>query len=305
MAPFRFSAKRVFLTYSDVCEHITKESIYFDLEERYPFKHYAIAEELHQSGGRHIHCIIEFKKKVDSKDTTLFDVSDIDHQHHPNIQPIKRGQAHWERVLEYVTKEDPIPLANIELKPTWGEMFDMATTKDEYLGLVKKHYPRDYALNLQRIEYSAEKTYPTSAVNTIEEFSPHYAITMPPELSLFVPSPGQSTVVVGRPGCGKTTWAKTFCPKPCLFVRHLDSLLLLQPHHRSIIFDDLDFKHLPDQTQKFLVDQTDLAEIHVRYKVAKIPAGLTRIFTANEYPFNDQGVHGEAIRRRITRLDIY
>lgn len=305
MTAFRFAAKRAFLTYSDVCEEITKEAIYHDINDRYPIKYFALGEEIHPStGGRHIHCLFEFSRKIDSRDVTCFDVADSQHQHHPNVQVVKKGAAHWERVLDYVTKDDPNPLANVELKPTWGELFDLATTKEEYLRLVKIHYPKDYALNLQRLEYMATKTYPTSTANTIVEYSLSFSITFPPELTLLVPLQGQSTVVVGRPGCGKTTWAKISCPKPCLFVRHLDSLLLLRPEHRSIIFDDLDFRHLPPPTQKFLVDTTDLAEIHVRYRVARIPPGVTKIFTANEYPFCDEGVHGEAIRRRINRVDI-
>lgn len=304
-AQFRFSAKRAFLTYSDVCEHITKEAIYEDLNERYPVRYYALGEEIHPStGGRHIHALFEFRSKVDTRDVTCFDVADILHQHHPNVQAVKKGAANWERVLDYVTKDDPNPLANIELKPTWGELFEQATTKEEYLGLVKRHYPRDYALNLQRLEYMATKTFQTSDVNTIGEFSLSWTFTFPPELVLLRPSIGQSTVVVGAPGCGKTTWAKMYSPKPCLFVRHLDSLLLLSPEHQSVIFDDLDFRHLPPATQKFLVDSSDLAEIHVRYRVARIPPGLTKIFTANEYPFIDEGVHGDAVRRRVSRIDI-
>ena len=302
---FRFAAKRAFLTYSDVCEYITKEAILFDLQDRYPIKLYALGEEIHPStGGRHIHVLIEFRSKVDSRDVTCFDVADSEHQHHPNIQVVKKGSAHWERVLDYVTKDDPNPLANVQLKPTWGEIFDQATSKEQFLELVKVFYPRDFALNLQRLEYSATRIFPTFDASTIVEFSLSWTLTFPPELALLRPLTGQSTVVVGTPGCGKTTWAKIYCPKPCLFVRHLDSLLLLRPEHRGIIFDDLDFRHLPPPTQKFLADTSDLAEIHVRYRVARIPPGITKIFTANEYPFIEEGIHGEAVRRRITRIDI-
>lgn len=305
MPAFRFAAQKAFLTYSDVCEHITKESIYFDLSERLPILKYALGEEIHPStGGRHIHCLLEFHRRYDSIDPTTFDVADDEHQHHPNIQTVKRGAANWERVLDYCTKEDPNPLANVELKPTWGELFQKATTEEEYLLLVKTHYPREYALNLQRLEYTAKKTYPTSNARTIDAFSPDFRIIYPPELNLSVPLPGQSTVVVGRPGCGKTTWAKQFCPKPCLWIRHLDCLQHLRPEHQGIIFDDLDFRHLPPQTQKFLVDSTDPSDVHIRYRTALIPSGMTKIFTANEFPFTTDPVHGPAIRRRINLIEI-
>lgn len=305
MVSFRFAAKRVFLTYSDVCEHITKESLYYDLEDRYPMALYAFGEEIHPStGGRHIHALIEFRRKVDSTDPTFLDVADIHHQHHPNIQTVKKGAAHWERVLDYVTKDDPNPLANVELRKSWAEMLDEAQNKDEFMTLVRKNYPRDYCLNYQRLLGMASAHFPTYGVNTIENFSLGFSIIFPPELLLFEPQPGLSTVVVGRPGCGKTTWAKMTSPKPALFVRHLDSLQDLKPYHRSIIFDDLDFKHLPPPTQKFLADTSDLAEIHIRYRVARLPAGITKIFTCNEYPFIVDGIHGAAIRRRVNLLEI-
>lgn len=305
MPAFRFAAKRVFLTYSDVCHFITKESIYYAIDERYPIKYYALGEELHQSGGRHIHAVLEFQRKVSSVDTTLFDVPCLHHQHHPNIQTIKKGQAHWDRTLEYATKEDPIPLANVEVKPTWGELLDQAQSKVDFLELVRKHYPRDYALNLQRLEYAAEKNWPETSVNTISTFANDYAITLPPELITFVPLPLKSIVVVGPAGCGKTTWAKLVAPKPALFIRHLDSLQHLRKHHRSIIFDDLDFHRLPPSTQKFLVDQENISEIHIRYKVATIPAGIMRIFTANADPFNCTTPHREAINRRCSFITLY
>ena len=37
------------LTYSDVCPEVTKESIYYTIDERYPIKYYAIGEEMHQA----------------------------------------------------------------------------------------------------------------------------------------------------------------------------------------------------------------------------------------------------------------
>lgn len=301
---FRFAAKRVFLTYSKVSDIMTKECVYYTIDERYPVMTYFVAEERHASGDRHIHAVFEFRHKIDSKDVTCFDVNDGWTQFHPNIQTIKKGNAHWERVLEYCDKEDPCPFTNTEIKPTWGEIVETANSEQDFMRLVRRHYPRDFALNHSRLEAMAKKVYPTYDPNTIESYSLHFSITMPPELLLFTPLPGHSTVVVGRPGCGKTTWAKLNAPKPSLFVRHLDSLAKLTTRHMSIIFDDLDFRHLPPATQKFLVDTQDISEIHIRYRVATIPAGLTRIFTCNEYPFLDEGVHGAAIDRRVNKLFI-
>lgn len=305
MPAFRFSAIKAFLTYSDVCDCLTKESVFFAIDERYPVKSYCIGEEIHPStGGRHFHAVFEFQRKLNSIDVTLFDVPCEHAQVHPNIQTVKRGAAQWERCVEYCCKDDPNPYTNIQAKPTWGELVESARDSEDFMGLVRTHYPRDFCLNFCRLEAMAKKVFRTSGINTIENYLPPFSITMPPELTLFVPLPGSSTIVVGRPGCGKTTWAKLTAPKPALFIRHLDSLSDLQPWHQSIVFDDLDFKHLPPPTQKFLVDTADVAEIHIRYRVARIPPGLTRIITANEYPFITEGVHAEAIRRRVNCIFI-
>ncbi|KAI9087996.1 hypothetical protein DFS34DRAFT_598500 [Phlyctochytrium arcticum] len=34
----------------------------------------------------------------------------------------------------------------------------------------------------------------------------------------------RALVLVGLSGCGKTTWARRYAPRPCLFVRHTDDL---------------------------------------------------------------------------------
>lgn len=317
MAPnsFRFAALRAFLTYSQVCENVTKETIHYDLADRFRIKNYVFAEETHEDGGRHIHAILVFETKLDSRDSRVFDIN-CGHNEcpdfHPNIKPIERGKTHMNRVLDYVYKEDPAPLSNMEPKLTWGEIIEQSQCTEEYLSLIKHHYPKDFALSLARLKDSAAYLFPRTDANTILENTYRFPLNdLPPAWSAInqrLPEwdPAmRSLVLVGPPGCGKTSWAKNFSKKPCLFVRHLDSLRLFDPtFHKSIIFDDLAFEHLPVQTQKYLTDCTDLAEVHIRYGIGRIPAGTERIFTANEYPFSVGGVHGEAIARRVTLFSL-
>ena len=143
---FRFAAQKVLLTYAQ-SGYLSREDILYTIEERYPIKSYCLGYELHEDGGNHIHALLEFKKRVDSRDVSLFDVNDGLNVHHPNISPVRRGQANWDRAHEYVEKEDPAPLCSIQKKLTWGEIFSGANTVDEYLDNIRIHYPRDYALN--------------------------------------------------------------------------------------------------------------------------------------------------------------
>lgn len=106
-----------------------------------------------------------------------------------------------------------------------------------------------------------------------------------------------SLVIHGPPGCGKTNWAKIHSKKPALFVTHLDRLKDFDPlFHKSLIFDDLDFKHLPRTSQIHLVDRENPRDIHIRYRVCHLPAGIQKIFTCNENPF----IRDAAIQRRVT-----
>lgn len=107
----------------------------------------------------------------------------------------------------------------------------------------------------------------------------------------------KSLVLLGPPGCGKTNWAKKNAIKPALFVTHLDRLKDFKVGiHKSIIFDDCDFKYLPRTAQIHLVDRENPRDIHIRYRVAHIPQGIQKIFTCNEEPF----IRDDAIKRRTT-----
>lgn len=115
--------------------------------------------------------------------------------------------------------------------------------------------------------------------------------------------PGYSWVIWGYPGCGKTHYAKALYPK-ALFVSHIDDLLNYDPEkYTAIIFDDMDFMHLPRTAQIHLADQDDDRSIHCRYSTATIPANTIKIFVTN----NNEGkifMDDAAINRRIKTYHI-
>lgn len=108
--------------------------------------------------------------------------------------------------------------------------------------------------------------------------------------------------MVGPTGCGKTSWAKRVAPKPALWVRHIDVLReFREGYHQSIIFDDMSFKHMPQQAQVHLTDWHNKSHIHCRYGHATVPAKTVKIFTCNEYPF----IQDPAVKRRVHLIDLY
>jgi len=131
---------------------------------------------------------------------------------------------------------------------------------------------------------------------------------MDPELFGEIPEWRENTTLLiwGKAGTGKSTLAKMLLPT-ALFISHPDKLKDFDATmHGGIIFDDMSFKHWPRTTQIHLVDIENDRQIHIRYKVAEIPAGTKKIITTNEFPENILFYNDEAIKRRITvwKMDV-
>lgn len=112
----------------------------------------------------------------------------------------------------------------------------------------------------------------------------------------------------GDSGLGKTEYALSHFDNP-LFVRHMDHLLrLVEGVHDGIVFDELSFQHFPADSRKVLLDSRRVAQVHVRYDYAVIPANMPRIFTSNRpnifYGDHDTEYDRNAIDRRLIVLEI-
>jgi len=143
--------------------------------------------------------------------------------------------------------------------------------------------------------------HPAKRLNTIEEDTP-IDETMLDMLKTFHYDQEKPLILIGPPGCGKTNWAKKHAKKPSLFISHIDRLKEYDPnYHKSIIFDDMDFNHLPRQGQVHLADYENPRDIHCRYHISNIPAGVQKIFTANFLPFASD----PAIGRRTKIFNIF
>lgn len=75
----------------------------------------------------------------------------------------------------------------------------------------------------------------------------------------------------------------------------------------GIIFDDMDFRHLPRVAQIHILDTDDRRSIHCRYTCANIPAGTRKIFTTNEdggsiFSFPDPALDRRCKIRHLDRL---
>ena len=296
-ARFRFNARNVFLTYSTLERYECGSPGSFrdaviSLLVGLGAKHYVVAIERHQSGEHHVHAVAKFGRKLDSTDCKLFDVFGV----HPNIQSARSYGA----CVAYCKKdanflEETLPESESVSAAITINHFDLARdlTFEEWV---------NYCIDM-KIAYGycdrIWKEVNNISVCTISD-SDIIVGSLCDSLSTLTPILTKSMVLIGQPGCGKTTWAKLHAPKPCLFVTHFDVLREFKDH-KSIIFDDMDFKHLPRTSQIHLVDMENTRAVHRRYGITIVPANTFKIFTANEFPFMED----PAIRRRINTFIIH
>lgn len=114
---FRLSSSTYFLTFRGfspkLARNITKEELknYLlndcKINKRLAPEKYLICQEMYDSGQPHFHAILVYPKRKQIKLQDSFDYQDI----HPNIQTMRNMKA----ALQYVYKEDPSPLTNMDI----------------------------------------------------------------------------------------------------------------------------------------------------------------------------------------------
>lgn len=282
---FRISAKNIFLTYPKAT--IIPDELYDYLSTKRAIKNCRIATEKHKDGSDHCHALVEFVSKQDIRDEREFDYK----EYHPNIQTARNIQAS----RKYLEKEGNYQDYGSDFG-TRTSLYDKANEMDEPSFY---EYCREERIPFQYAEHAWKFTKGTF---TIEE--PRTEGTIREDLSRLRldKDDRRSIIIIGTSGIGKTTWAIREAPKPTLFVSHIDRLRDFNPKvHKSIVFDDLTFKHMPITAQISIVDRDMPRDIHIRYGVASIPEGVVKIFTCNEEPFENY----LAINRRTIKHLFY
>lgn len=277
--PFRVNARGIFLTYPR-SDFDCNEFLLWILDKDATIIKARVCAELHEEpdehggSGEHRHVCIKYAGKRDIRNETHFDYLGF----HPNIQACKN----WGKSWNYCGKDgDVYDFADPDAEPEHSfECPDPSAFGDKGAYLVEclgSKIPFGYAAELWRLS----KAVPATVIEndtTVEG-------RVDPVLEFSRPSPDRTTLLVGPSGIGKTTWAKLHATRPSLFVSHIDDLKNITPYIKSIIFDDMDFNHWPRTSQIHLVDTENPRTLNVRYGTVHIPAGIMKIFTANQAPF--------------------
>lgn len=266
------------------------------------------AREEHQDGTQHFHAAVEFDRR------RRFGARSFDFgQHHPNIQPARK----WLAWCQYVKKDgnfvewrrneaddDAIVVLEDEDGTEGIPLFEMCKkfTREEWI---------QYAFDNKVPSFIFEEVWRKCHVQDVDTITSESELGLEERIGACLRGfrfdfgeDKRSLILLGESGCGKTSWAKLYAPKPALFVSHIDQLRKFKNgFHKSIIFDDMCFTHLPVALQIPIVDIFDVRSIHIRYGVATIDANVPRIFTCNEgrIPVD---VNDAAIKRRTKLVTI-
>lgn len=164
MPGFRLQGKHFFLTYPRCT--LEKEQLLAFLQQKFAdnLERYVVSRELHEDGTPHLHCVVSLKRRISSRDTRYLDVEGF----HPNIQTCRSVVA----AERYVEKDGDVLRSHpaIEEKPSWGDIRDQATSVEDYMRRVEMAYPRDTALNYDRLLSYAQKKFKKEATPYTIEF---------------------------------------------------------------------------------------------------------------------------------------
>jgi len=246
-------------------------------------------KELHDDGQPHHHIVFKCKRRCQIRGQRGVRLWDINGRH-PNIQSVRSVF----KSLEYAAKdgdyidygEIPVPKA----KRAWADIMEAAKGPEvDWLQCVHEERMGPHVAKRVRELCTSESV-------DLDEYDDR---PIQNTLSI-VPQEFTSMCIVGPPAIGKTGWAMLHMPRPCLLVKHKDCLREFRVgYHKSILFDDCDFKYLNRSEQLQLCDYENQVQIHARWGVAKIPAHTKRLFLCNPgcEPFiNDPAIQG----RRLT-----
>jgi len=284
------NAKSFFLTYPQ--SNINKQLFLEFARTKGNLIQYVIGSELHADGEPHLHAALKYGTTIRGT-MSLFDYEG----RHPNIQSPRRFEA----CKQYCRKEgDFIENQEEELNiQATGDICKVCEETEEETDWIQ--YCITNSIGFQYCQWLWNRFHnDTVTIHTADNlvgqileplFSFRWNIEQFPVIG-----------IIGTSGCGKTTWAKCYAPKPALFVSHIDQLKLFRNgFHKSIIFDDIDINHYPRTSQIHILDFHNARAIHCRHTVANIPAGIPKIFTAN-FPFC--AIEDPAIRRRIRIVNV-
>jgi len=137
---FRLSSRKLYLTYSQIDDGLTKQEILEQLQTKLEISDYVIALEKHKDEGIHCHALLYLTKKCDIKNAHYLDIQYNNKTFHGNYQSVKNKNA----VIRYIVKENNYIKSNgVKIyTDDSGELINL----EHYILLQARHKGLKYAL---------------------------------------------------------------------------------------------------------------------------------------------------------------
>lgn len=147
--PFQFNSKSIFATYAKCYLNVDDVVKHFQL---LGINKYVIGTEAHEDGSPHFHIYAQWPVAFRTKDERAFDIGG----YHPHVQNPRNRQA----CIDYC-KKDGNTLSNFDTDDdsSWGQIAQIQDDPDRFLSAIKRHFPRDFVLSRERLDYYVEKQF--------------------------------------------------------------------------------------------------------------------------------------------------
>lgn len=195
---FYFKNCKAFLTYAQ-CP-VSKEEILTHLSSLGKLQEYVIGKEKHENGGFHLHCVLKYSPRIETRNSRYFDYNG----YHPNIE-IPSTKTDLSITARYAAKDGDFIQKGTLLKQSRTEMFSSLLSLGQLTASFMEQNPDILGLNFHSI-CAWLRTYRSLR----NEFVPQ---TLPKKRHIWLYGPSNT---------GKTTWLRKYlagfthtCEIPC------------------------------------------------------------------------------------------
>ncbi len=296
---FRISAKRVYLTYSQVNECMQNQDVLHDLRSKktFCFKH-VISKEYHQDGGTHFHVLLEATDKFNITEADFLDITYQGKSYHGNYQAVRS----FRNVVEYICKAGDYvtDFTNIQQGKVLStkELLIQSALELGVSNALIEHCKQLPNKALPNLSLTSAKAY-FQALESLKAAQEASDIETPfklkdfnlqdyPEIRHWMNDPIKTLVLIGASGVGKTQLAKAFAQHKglkTLVVSHLEGFKDLESQHDCVIVDDANMKGLDPIQLLALIDSQQNKTLRVLYGTANKKKELIQMFTMNKQEF--------------------
>lgn len=320
MKQFRLSAKKLFITYSQVHKDLTKQEILEQLQTKLAIKDYLISREYHKDDGIHFHVLLELIQRCNIRNPNVLDIIWCNETFHGNYQTARNMTA----LRYYLTKDKDI-LSSWDIDYKTGRLLSL----EKKLAIMTKHNGLDNTLryyihnheteldkysriesNLKRLDKQLIKINQAKALYNINTFEPQLKIDEA------IKNKKYSTWISGPSGTRKTSYIEARVEAnrqenlitDYIFIRHLDQLKQFDAtKHEILIIDDCLLPH-DREALISLFDMERPSAVNVKHDVITIPANVKKIFISNQ-TFKEMLhirnlTNDQALIRRVKEIEV-